>query len=94
MAIKNEKNKKKQSEKRKYKTLIKNHFKKAKSYLKEKTDSSQIKSLIIETQKLLDKASQKGKIHRNKAARKKSQLMKWFKFNNLEVKDKGTIIEE
>jgi len=75
MLTKNEKNQKKQSEKRKYKTLIKNQFKKVKSYLKEKTDPSQINSLIIETQKLLDKASQKRKIHRNKADRKKSQLM-------------------
>lgn len=92
MPTKNEKNQKKQSEKRKYKTLIKNQFKKAKSYLKEKTDLSQINSLIIETQKLLDTASQKGKIHRNKASRKKSQLMSWFK--NLKVEDEKANIEE
>jgi len=89
------KNEKKQSENRKYKTLIKNQFKKAQSYLKEnKVNSSEIKSLIIETQKLLDKASSKRKIHHNKAARKKSQLMKWFEFNNLQIANKGAIIEE
>ena len=93
MLNKKEKNQKKQSENRKYKTLIKNQFKKVKSYQAEKkTDPSEINSLIIETQKLLDKASSKGKIHRNKAARKKSQLMKLFK--NIEVRDKGAIIEE
>jgi len=77
MPTKNIKNKKKQSENRKYKTLIKNQFKKVKSYLQEKEPNSpEINSLIIETQKLLDKASSKGKIHHNKASRKKSQLMK------------------
>lgn len=93
MLNKKEKNQKKQSEKRKYNTLIKNQFKKVKSYQEEKKiDPSEINSLITETQKLLDKASSKGKIHRNKAARKKSRLMKLFK--NIEVGDKGVIIEE
>ena len=51
-----EKNQKKQSENRKYKTLIKNQFKKVKRYQEEKkTDPSEINSLIIETRKLLDK---------------------------------------
>ena len=80
MPIKKDKDRKKQSENRKYKTLIKNQFKKVKSYLAEKKkEPSEINLLITKTQKLLYKASGKGKIHRNKAARKKSQLMSWFK---------------
>lgn len=70
-----EKNREKQSQNRKYKTLIKNQFKKIEVYLKEKnTDEKELKKLESETQKVLDKAKNKKVIHRNKAARKKSQL--------------------
>jgi len=46
-------------------------------YLKEKkTDEKELKSLIAETQKILDKAKNKKIIHQNKSARKKRQLYK------------------
>ena len=71
------KSKEKQSRNRKYKTLIKNQFKKVEVYLQEKkNDEEQLKKLVLETQKILDKASSKKIIHKNKAARKKSQLFK------------------
>ena len=75
--ISKEKQAKKQAENRKYKTLIKNQFKKVKIYQKEKkTDEKELKNLISETQKILDKAKNKKVIHKNKVARKKKQLYK------------------
>jgi len=75
--ISKEKEAKKQAKNRKYKTLIKNQFKKVEVYLKEKkTDEKELKSLIAETQKILDKAKNKKIIHQNKSARKKRQLYK------------------
>ena len=75
--ISKEKEAKKQAKNRKYKTLIKNQFKKVEVYLKEKkTDEKELKSLIAETQKILDKAKNKKIIHQNKSARKKKQLYK------------------
>jgi small subunit ribosomal protein S20 len=76
MLIKEEvKNKEKRAKKRKYETLIKNQFKKTETYVKEKkTDEKELKKLLSETQKVLDKAQNKKVIHKNKAARKKSQL--------------------
>ena len=75
--ISKEKEAKKQAKNRKYKTLIKNQFKKVEIYLKEKkTDEKELKSLISETQKVLDKAKNKKIIHQNKSARKKRQLYK------------------
>ena len=76
MLIKEEvKNKEKRAKKRKYETLIKNQFKKVETYVKEKkTDEKELKKLLSETQKVLDKAQNKKVIHKNKAARKKSQL--------------------
>ncbi|MEG7978503.1 MAG: 30S ribosomal protein S20 [Mollicutes bacterium UO1] len=76
MIIKEEKKSQvKQARNRKYKTLIKNQFKKIVFYLKEKkTDEQELKKLVAETQKILDKAQNKKVIHKNKAARKKSQL--------------------
>jgi small subunit ribosomal protein S20 len=71
------KSKEKQSRNRRYKTIIKNQFKKVEVYLQEKkNDEEQLKKLVLETQKILDKASSKKIIHKNKAARKKSQLFK------------------
>jgi small subunit ribosomal protein S20 len=76
MVIKeSKKSQEKQARNRKYKTLIKNQFKKVEIYLKEqKSDEKELKNLVSETQKILDKAQNKKVIHKNKAARKKSQL--------------------
>ena len=75
--ISKEKEAEKQARNRKYKTLIKNQFRKIEVYLKEKkTDEKELKSLIAETQKILDKAKNKKIIHQNKSARKKRQLYK------------------
>jgi small subunit ribosomal protein S20 len=75
--ISKEKEAKKQARNRKYKTLIKNQFKKIEVYLKEKkTDEKELKNLVSEAQKVLDKAKNKKVIHKNKSARKKRQLYK------------------
>lgn len=64
-----------QSRSRKYKTLIKNQFKKIETCLKEKDpQAEEMKILVAEAQQILDKASNKKIIHKNKAARKKSNL--------------------
>jgi small subunit ribosomal protein S20 len=69
------KNQEKQTRNRKYKTLIKNQFKKIDTYLKgEKGNSEELKKMISEAQRILDKAKNKKVIHRNKVSRKKSQL--------------------
>ena len=76
------KNKEKQARNRKYKTLIKNQFKKIEIHLKEeKSDKNavsvqqkELESLIAETQKILDKAKNKKIIHPRKRDRKKRQL--------------------
>jgi ribosomal protein S20 len=76
-----EKRNAKQSKNRKYGTLTKNQFKKIEVYLKEKKpDEKELKSLISETQKILDTAKSKKVIHRNNSANKKS---KWIKKLNL-----------
>ncbi|CAG8502182.1 1798_t:CDS:2 [Gigaspora margarita] len=61
MPIKEEvKNKEKQARNRKYKTLIKNQFKKVEVYLKEnQKDEKELKNLVSETQRILDKAKNK-----------------------------------
>ena len=75
MPTEKEKDQIKQSRNRKYKTLIKNQFKKVEKGLKEKgVGVEEMKFLVAETQKVLDKASNKKVIHKNKAARKKSRL--------------------
>ena len=83
------KNKERQSEKRKYRTAIKNHIKKIEnewfkqnSLQKNNADSTNLKKLLGQAQKILDKASQKGVIHKNNAARKKSKIS--HKINRLE----------
>lgn len=77
LKISKEKQADKQARNRKYKTLIKHQFKKIAIYLKEKkTDEKELKNLVSETQKILDKAKNKKIIHENKAARKKRQLYK------------------
>ena len=83
------KDKKRQTEKRKYKTLIKNQNKiiesecfKQSSIKQNETDFTHLKKLLSQAQKILDKAAQKGIIHKNSAARRKSRLN--HKINNLE----------
>lgn len=79
--ISKEKRDAKREKNSKYKTLIKNQFKKIEVYSKEKkTDEKELKNLISETQKLLDTAKSKKVIHRNRANDKKS---KWIKKLNL-----------
>jgi small subunit ribosomal protein S20 len=69
------KNQEKQTRNRKYKTLIKNQFKKIDTYLKgDKKNPEELKKMISEAQRILDKAKNKKVIHRNKVSRKKSQL--------------------
>ena len=76
------KNKERQSRNRKYKTLIKNQFKKIEVYLQEKKgDEKETEKLISETQSVLDKAKNKKVIHRNKNNSKKSKAHK--KLNEL-----------
>jgi small subunit ribosomal protein S20 len=71
------KSKKRQSEKKKYKTLIKNLRKEIES----STDLTDSKKLFEKLQKTLDKAAQKGIIHKNNARRRKSRISR--KINKL-----------
>ena len=76
------KNKERQSRNRKYKTLIKNQFKKIEVYLQEKrNDEKETEKLISETQSVLDKAKNKKAIHKNRSRSKKSKVHK--KLNEL-----------
>jgi small subunit ribosomal protein S20 len=75
MSIQKAKSHEKQSQNRKYKTLIKNQFKKFENCLKGGGENSEeLKKITSEAQKVLDKASNKKIIHQNKAARQKSKL--------------------
>ena len=75
MPTQKEKSQEKQSRNRKYKTLIRNQFKKIEVCLKVKgPKAEEIKNLVSEAQQILDKANNKKVIHKNKAARKKSSL--------------------
>jgi small subunit ribosomal protein S20 len=77
------KDKERQSAKRKHKTLIKNHFKEMEKCLKKSdVDLDHLKELFRKTQKTLDKAAQKGVIHKNRAADKKSKYSQ--RINSLE----------
>jgi len=54
----------KQIRNKKYKTLIKNQFKKLFTYLKDNgTNKEELKKMVSETQKMLDKAANKNIIH-------------------------------
>lgn len=96
------KDKKRQTEKRKYKTLIKNQNKiiknecsKQSNLKKNEANFTNLKKLLSQGQKILDKAAQKGIIHKNNAARKKSKISQ--KFNDLtkQVKlDNSVPVEE
>ena len=77
------KNKERQSRKRKYKTLINNYRKGIEEYLgQSNVNLSNLKKMFKKEQKNLDKAVQKGIIHKNRAAKKKSKYSK--KINDLE----------
>jgi len=83
------KDKKRQTEKRKYKTLIKNQNKiienecfKQGNLKQNEVDFTNLKKLLSQVQKILDKAARKGIIHKNSAARRKSKIS--HKINNLE----------
>jgi len=77
------KNKKRQIQKRKYERLVKEQLKKIPYYLtgklkEKKISKEEIEKTIPETQKVLDKAVQKGIIHKNKSNRHKSEIQKIF----------------
>ncbi|KLL02331.1 MAG: hypothetical protein MRERC_2c059 [Mycoplasmataceae bacterium RC_NB112A] len=73
------KNKKRQSQKRKYKKTFKTQLKKINQILVEKSLSpEEVKKTISETQKILDKTARKGIIHAHKSARHKSKIQKIF----------------
>ena len=77
------KDKKRQSSKRKYETLIKNHRKEIEKCLGQSNiDLANLKKIFKQMQKTLDKAAQKGVIHKNNAADKKSKYSQ--KINSLE----------
>ncbi|WNE41434.1 MAG: 30S ribosomal protein S20 [Mycoplasmataceae bacterium] len=65
---------------RKYKTLIKNDFKKFNLELKNssKDNVSNLKDLLSAAQKNIDKSVSKKIIHKNNAARKTSRLFELF----------------
>jgi small subunit ribosomal protein S20 len=70
-----EKYKARQKQNKHYKNLIKNQFKKVDKQLQAQNPNEEaLKVLVAETQKVLDRAAGKRVIHKNKAARKKSQL--------------------
>lgn len=76
------KDKEQHEKKKKHLALIKKHLKKIESGLKEKSPSlSDLEKLFCQFQKSLDKAAQKGIIHKNKAANKKKKSRK--KINEL-----------
>ena len=85
------KDKKRQTEKRKYKTLIKNQNKiienecfKQSGLKQSEVDFTNLKNLFSQAQKILDKVARKGIIHKNSAARRKSKIS--HRINDLEKK--------
>ncbi|CAJ0894416.1 13375_t:CDS:1 [Entrophospora sp. SA101] len=96
------KDKERQSKKRKYKTLIKNQRKiienecsRQSTLKKNETNFANLKKLFSQGQKIIDKAVQKGIIHKNNAARKKRKISQ--KVNELEKQinlGNSTLIEE
>jgi small subunit ribosomal protein S20 len=83
------KNKEQQEKRRGYRTLSKNHLKEIEkeysrqsSLQKDKIDLTNLKTMLSQFQKILDKSAQKRVIHKNNAARKKSKISR--KINDLE----------
>ena len=76
MSIKEQKkNKAKQVQKKGYKTLVKNQLKKIDVYLERgKRNEVELEKMVSEAQKVLDKASYKKAIHKNRASDEKSRL--------------------
>ena len=68
------KNKERQSRKRKYESLIKNCRKEIEECLgQSNVDLNNLKKMFKKAQETLDKAAQKGVIHKNRAGKKKSK---------------------
>jgi len=67
--------KKKSVENKAAKSALKTKIKKLKAYI-DSGKKEEVKKLISEIEKTLDKAKSKGIIHKNKASRTKSRLMK------------------
>src|SRR4051812_13454406 len=88
------KDKKRQVGKRRYKTLIKNHLKEmeSKCFKQNNIDPANSKKLLSQMQKILDQAAQKGIIHKNNAARKKSKISQ--KINGLTKQIQPSLVEE
>jgi small subunit ribosomal protein S20 len=77
--IKSAKKRIRQAEKRRdrnryYKTTARTYVKRVKAHI-EAGEFDEAESLMSQTVKALDKAAQKGAIHKNNAARRKSRLM-------------------
>jgi ribosomal protein S20 len=74
-----EKNRIRQIKNKEYKISIKKNFKKVINCLqKNDLPPSELETLVIETQRALDKGAKKRVISKNKASRKKSILHKLF----------------
>ena len=72
-----EKNQQRQIRNQKYKTLVKNHLRQVNDYLTSREkDSTRARQLVSAVYQALDKATKHGIIHKNQAARKKSQIAK------------------
>ncbi|MCL5037011.1 MAG: 30S ribosomal protein S20 [Chloroflexi bacterium] len=70
-----------------YKSLVKGTFKHATRALEGEKPEAETAELIKTAVKAVDKAAQKGVVHKKTAARKKSRLMK--KYNRLTKKEEA-----
>ncbi len=69
-------NDKKRIVNRYYKTTARTYVKRARTMVDSGVELDSAEATILQAVKALDKAAQKGIIHRNNAARRKSRLMK------------------
>lgn len=69
------KNQLKHSRNKRYKTLVKNCIKDVRLKITQKVGEEELKISTKNMQKILDKAVNKGQIHRNKASRLKSKYL-------------------
>ena len=75
MSLKVQKKSKKIQEKnRSYKTKVRNQSRVIETLVKNNGELNELKTMIATVQKTLDKASNKGIIHKNKVARKKKKI--------------------
>ncbi len=72
-------NEKRRLRNKSYKSKVFTYFKKVKSALEEGKGKDEIMKSYRDWQKILDKTTQKGIIHKNTAARRKSRFMKKIK---------------